>query len=126
MRPPTTSALGVIAYKASQVWVGKRLRGTPLVNIPLFRPLRVFTSCYKELRHALRDFVEEMLLAPEANATDLFAQDGLRTAVEEYMEGHAKIDKFLGQAIAFSLWTRLFYMPSTPIRPSGLDNDNSN
>jgi hypothetical protein len=109
-----------MAYKASQVWVGKRLRGTPLANIPIFRPLRVFASCYKELRHALRGFVEEMLLAPEANATDLFAQDGLRTAVEEYMEGRAKIGKFLGQAIAFSLWTRLFYMPSTPVTPMNL------
>lgn len=121
MRPPTISALGVIVYKASQVWLGKRLQNTLLANLPLFRPLRGFVTFYPEIRGTLRGFIEETLLSPEANATGLFDPEGLRTVLQEHMEGRVNITEFIGQALTFVLWTRLFFVPSTPARPRDIN-----
>lgn len=120
MQPPTMSALGVIVYKASQVFLGKRLRNTFLANVPLFRPTHSFVTFYPEIRGALRGFIEATLLSPEANATGLFDPNGLRDVVRDHMEGEANVTSFLGQALAIALWTRLFYIPSKPIRPKSI------
>lgn len=120
MQPPTISTLGAVVYKASQVWLGRRLKNTPLGNLPLFRPLRGFVTFYPEIRGALRGFIEETLLSPEANATGLFDPNGLRDVIRDHMEGQIDVTSFLGQALAIALWTRLFYLPSTPIRPGSV------
>jgi asparagine synthase (glutamine-hydrolysing) len=69
------------------------------------------------LRGPLRPFVEETLLSPEANATHLFNPDGLREVVRDHMEGRQDATVFLGLALPFALWTRMFYTPTAPHRP---------
>ena len=78
------------------------------------------------LRGPLRPFVEETLLSPEANATNLFSPDGLREVVRGHMEGQQDATQFLGLALPFALWTRMFYTPTTPQRPDVLAKLHSN
>lgn len=69
------------------------------------------------LRGPLRPFVEETLLSPEANATELFNPDGLSEVVRDHMEGRQDATLLLGLALPFALWTRMFYTPTTPLKP---------
>jgi asparagine synthetase B (glutamine-hydrolysing) len=120
LTPPTISVAGVILKKAAQLTLGRWLRKTPLRNHPLIRPRRYYVDYDGWTRGALRPFIEELLLSPESNAAGLFDPDGLRTVVMEHMEGKRDATSFIGQALAVALWMRLFYAPSTPVRPGDL------
>jgi hypothetical protein len=69
------------------------------------------------LRGPLRSFVEETLLSPEANATEFFNPQGLREAVQDHLEGRQDATLFIGLALPFALWTRMFYTAATPSKP---------
>ncbi len=118
LMPPTTSVSAIILKKVAQLTLGKWLRNTPFANASLIRPRRYYASYYTWTRKALRSFIEETLLSPEANATGLFDPSGLRDVVWDHMEGRIDATAFLGQALAVALWTRLFYVPSTPLGPN--------
>jgi len=120
LTPPTISVPGIVLKKAAQLTLGRWLRKTPLGKHPLIRPRRYYSSYYLWSRSSLQPFIEETLLSPEANAAGLFNPDGLRTVVREHMEGTREATNFIGQALAVALWTRQFYTPSTPIRPTSL------
>jgi len=124
LTPPTVSVPTIVLKKAAQITLGRWLSGTPLGTHPLIRPRRYYVRYSSWTRGPLRSFIEKTLLSPEANATGLFDLDGLRTVVSDHMEGRRDVTTFLGGALAIALWTRLFYAPSTPIRPDGLDNSN--
>jgi len=117
----TVSAPAVVLKKVAQLTLGQWLQGTSLGNHPLIRARRYYTNYSLWTRGPLRPFVEETLLSPEANATGLFNPDGLRALVRDHMEGRKDATAFLGGVLAIALWTRMFYAPSTPIRPSGLE-----
>jgi asparagine synthase (glutamine-hydrolysing) len=121
LTPPTISVPGVILKKAAQLTLGQWLRKTPLGSHPLIRRRRYYANYYLWSRGPLRPFIEETLFSPEANATGLFNPDGLRTAVRDHMDGRRNHMTFLGGALAIALWARLFYTPSTPIRPDSLE-----
>jgi asparagine synthase (glutamine-hydrolysing) len=123
MTPVGASVPTLVLKKAAQLTLGRWLRGTWLGNHSFIRPRRYFVDYVGPSRGSLRPFFEETLLSPDANATNLFHPDGLRTAIIDHMEGRQNLTDFLGKALAIALWTRLFYLPSTPIRPSGLDSD---
>ena len=123
LTPASVSTNAVILKKIAQHTLGQWLRKTPLGKHPLIRPRRYFTNYSLWSRGPLRPFIEETLLSPEANAAGLFNPDGLRTVLREHMEGTRDVTGFIGQALAVALWTRLFYTPSTPVRPSNLNPD---
>ncbi len=123
LTPPSISVSGVVLKKIAQHTLGRCLRKTPLGNHPLIRPRRYHTNYSLWSREPLRSFIKETLLSPEANATGLFNPDGLRTIVRDHMESKRDVTGFIGQALAVALWTRLFYNPSTPIRPDSLEPD---
>jgi asparagine synthase (glutamine-hydrolysing) len=120
LTPATVSVPAIVLKKIAQLTLGKWLRGTPLGNHPLIRRRRYFVTYSPWTRGPLRPFIEGTLLSPEANATGLFDPDGLRTVIRDHMEGRKNVTGFLGKALAIALWTRLFYTPSTPLRPSSL------
>jgi len=124
LTPPTISVPAIVLKKAAQLTLGRRLWGTSLGNHPLIRPRRYYVKYSLWSRGPLRSFIEETLLSPEANATGLFDPDGLRTVVRDHMERRTDVTDFLGGALAIALWTRFFYAPSTPVRPSSLDLEN--
>jgi len=124
LTPATVSVPGVVLKKVAQLTLGQWLRSTSLGNHPLIRPRRYFANHVLWTRGPLRQFIEETLLSPEANATGLFDPDGLRAVIHAHMEGRQEFTWFLGGALALALWTRLFYLPSTPVRPSSLDSGN--
>jgi asparagine synthase (glutamine-hydrolysing) len=124
LTPAAVSVPAVLLKKAAQFTLGKWLRGTTLGNHPLIRSRRYYAHYPLWTHGPLRPFIEETLLSPEANATGLFDPHGLRTVVRDHMEGRRDVTMFLGGALAIALWTRLFYAPSTPIRPNSLDSDN--
>lgn len=120
LTPATVSVPAIVLKKAAQLTLGQWLRGAPLGNHPLIRPRRYVVTYSPWSRGPLRPFIEETLLSPEANATGLFDPEGLRTVIRDHMEGRKNVTDFLGKALAIALWTRLFYAPSTPLRPSSL------
>ena len=124
LTPPTISVPGIILKKALQLTVGQWLQGTPLGNHPLIRPRRYYAHYPLWTRGPLRPFIEKTLFSAEAEATGLFDPNGLRAVVRDHMEERLEATTFLGQVLALALWARLFYVPSTPIRPSGLDKSN--
>jgi asparagine synthase (glutamine-hydrolysing) len=121
LTPATVSVPTVVLKKLAQLTLGRWLRGTPLGNHPLIRPRRYYVNYTLWSRGPLRPFIEETLLSPGANATGLFDPDGMKTAIYHHMEGRQNMTGFLGKALAIALWTRLFYVPSTPIRPNSLE-----
>ena len=120
LTPPTISVTGVVMKKIAQLTLGRWLRKTPLGKESLIRPRRYFTNYSLWSRGPLRSFIEETLLDPESNTTGLFDPDGLRTLIQDNMEGRINVIGFIGQALTFAIWTRLFYSPTTPIRPKGV------
>lgn len=95
---------------------GKYLRKTfrPLKNPPISMNYQEYSNW---LRGPLRTFVEETLLSPESNATGLFNPDGLRTLLQNHMDGKQDATIFLGLALPFAIWTRMFYLPTVPLKP---------
>jgi asparagine synthase (glutamine-hydrolysing) len=123
MTPPSISMPAAVLKKTAQHTLGKWLRTTPLGGHPFIRPRRYYTNYSLWSRGPLRSFIEETLLSPESNAAGLFNQDGLRTVIRDHMEGRRNATTFILRALAVALWTRLFYIPSTPIRPGILNPD---
>jgi len=120
LTPLSISTPAAVMKKIAQHTLGLWLRKTPLGNHQLIRPRRYLSNHSLWSRGSLRPFIEETLLSPDANATGLFDHDGLRNIVHEHMEGERDVTVFLAQALSVALWTRLFYTPSTPVRPSQL------
>ena len=120
LTPPTISVPGIILKKGAQLTIGRWLKNTPLGKSTLIRPRRYYSSYRLWSRGALRPFIEDTLLSSEVNATDLFNMKGLQTVIREHMDGKAEATSFIGKALAIAFWTRLFYSPSTPIRPNNL------
>jgi asparagine synthetase B (glutamine-hydrolysing) len=120
LTPLSISTPAAVLKKTAQHTLGQWLRKTPLGNHSLIRPRRYYTNHYQWSCGPLRTFIEETLLSPEANAAGLFNADGLRTVIREHMEGKRSATVFIVQALAAALWTRLFYTPSTPVRPGSL------
>ncbi len=120
LTPPSISITAAVVKKIAQHTLGHWLRKTPLGNNSLIRTRRYYTKHSQWSRRPLQSFIEETLLSPEANAAGLFNPDGIRTIIREHMEGKRDVTVFIGQALAVALWTRLFYTPSTPIRPKSL------
>jgi asparagine synthase (glutamine-hydrolysing) len=69
------------------------------------------------LRGPLRSFVEASLLTPSANATGLFNPEGLVQVVRDHLENRRDATSFLGLALPFALWTRMFFTPETIQQP---------
>lgn len=120
LTPPTISLAGIIIKKASQLTLGRWLRKTSIGNHPLIRRRHYYSNYSLWSRKPMRSFIEDTLFSPEANATGLFDPTGLRAVIRDHMEGIRDVTTFIGQALTIAMWTRLFYTPSTPIRPSSL------
>jgi hypothetical protein len=120
LTPPTISVPGIILKKAAQLTLGQRLRNTPIGNHPLIRPRNYYTDYSLWSRGPLRSFIEDTLLSPGSNPAGLFDPDGLRTVIREHMEGKKDVTGFIGLALAVAIWTRQFFTPSKPVRPSSL------
>ncbi len=118
--PPTVSVSAILWRRFLWATVGKLLKNTPFARshlLPLRHHFADYSGWFKGL---LRPFVMDQLLDPQANATGLFDPDGLHELVLEHVEGRANHTNFLGRALAFAVWTRLFYRPATPVRPVGM------
>ncbi len=115
---PTGTALDPVALLfARDVWgrtAGQWLKRLRRAHQPAPRSI----DYPNWLRGALRPFVEATLLDPAVNATGLFDPHGLRQLVQAHMEGRQDATLFLGLALPFALWTRMFYTPATPVRPA--------
>jgi asparagine synthetase B (glutamine-hydrolysing) len=123
LTPPTISVPGVMLKKATQLTLGKWLQGTSLGRHPLIRRRQYYVNYHLWSRGTLRAFIENTLLSQELDATGLFDLHGLRTILSDHMEGRTNITGFLGKTLAIALWTHQFYIPSTPLRPDGLNGD---
>lgn len=117
---PSISVSAAVLKKITQHTLGKWLRKTPIGNHPLIRRRHYYTNHSLWSRGPVRSFIEETLLSPESNATGLFNLDGLKLVIQEHMERKRDITSFIDKVLMVALWTRLFYTPSMPIRPSSL------
>ncbi len=120
LTPPTISIPGIVLKKAAQFTLGRWLKNTPIGKSNLIRPRRYYANYRAWSRGALRPFIEKTLLSPEVEAADILNPHGLQTIVNDHMEGRRDAASFIGKALSLALWTRLFYLPSTPIRPASL------
>ena len=118
---PDISVPALLAKKVTQLTLGNWLRGTRWGQHPLIRARRYYVNYHRWSRGPLRAFFEQVLLSPETAALGLFDMDGLRTALSDHMEGRKVHIDFLGTALTVALWARLFYLPSTPLRPQSLE-----
>jgi hypothetical protein len=123
LTPATVSVRTVVLKKIAQLTLGKWLRGTRLGRHPLIRPRRYFVDYRLWSRAALRAFIERTLLSAEASNAALFTPDGMRQLVTDHMESRGDFTDFLGSALAVSLWSRLFYIPSRPVRPDAFGSE---
>lgn len=121
LTPPTISVLGIMLKKAAQLTVGKYLQGTPLGKHPAIRPRRYYAHHTEWSRGPLRTFIEKTLLSPETEALGIFNMQGLRDLIQAHCDGTSISTGFIGAALALSLWARVFYLRSTPLRPASLD-----
>jgi asparagine synthetase B (glutamine-hydrolysing) len=115
---PGSAAVSVPSILMREVYSRtKRLARKTIGPARKFQPARDCLDYSNWFRGPLRDFVEQTLLSPEANATKLFNPDGLCKIVRDHLEGRQNATVFLGLALAYALWTRMFYIPSTPTKP---------
>ncbi len=117
---PTISVPGIMLKKAVQLTLGSYLSNTPLGKHPAIRQRRYYAHHTEWSRGPLLPFVEKTLLSPETEALQLFDMDGLREQIRAHADGSGIVTGFIGAALALSLWARLFYFSSTPLRPGRL------
>lgn len=116
-----TATVPVLSILASEI--GSRTKRLAISTFGLAKnsqPVPCSLDYANWLRGPLRSFTEDTLLSPEANATGLFNPDGLREVVRDHTEGRQDATVFLGLALTFALWTRMFYTPTTPHRPADM------
>jgi hypothetical protein len=119
------SVLVVVLKKLAQLTLGQWLRRTRLGEFPLIRARRYYVDYPRWSRGPLRGFIEANLLSPELEALNLFDIDGLRELVTDHMEGRLDATGFLGEALAVSMWARLFFRRSSPAWPPNLEHGDS-
>jgi hypothetical protein len=123
LTPPTISVPGIIVKKAAQMTLGEYLRDTPLGKHPAIRQRKYYANHTAWSRGPLRPFIQQVLLSPETEALRLFNMDGLRSLIEGHVDGSRIATGFIGAALTLSLWARLFYLRSTPLRPLRLQSN---
>lgn len=119
---PTISVVGIMLKKAAQLTLGRWLCNTPLGQHPAIRQRRYYAHHTEWSRGLLLSFVEKNLLAPELEALGLFDMDGLKKQIQAHVDGTGIATGFIGAALSLSLWARLFYFQSTPLRPESLES----
>ncbi len=117
---PTISVAGIMLKKAVQLTLGRYLRDTPLGKHPAIRQRCYYAHHTEWSRGRLLPFIEKNLLSPEMEALGLFDMQGLQKQIQAHVDGTGIATGFIGAALSLSLWARLFYVQSTPLRPESL------
>ena len=122
LTPPTIPVIGIMLKKAAQLTLGRYLRDTPLGKHPAIRQRRYYAHHTEWSRGPLLPFIRKNVLSPEMEALGLFDMHGLEEQIRAHVDGTRIATGFIGAALSLSLWARLFYFQSTPLRPESLQS----
>lgn len=99
--------------------------GTNRISKTIYAHLRPYQNCqpgghlqdYSDwFRGPLRSIIEPLLFSDEANALGLIDPSGFRGLVQDYFDCRVDITSLLGTVLPFIMWTKMFYLPSTPLK----------
>lgn len=68
-------------------------------------------------RGPLRATIEPVLLSEEANSLGLFDPSGFREVIQDYFDCRVDFTSLLGTILPLIIWTKMFFLPSTPVKP---------